>query len=81
MRHVLVEASHSHVRFVPGSRLSQFYQRISAKQGASKAAVTTAAITLDSEGLPVLRDPGVGQAVGTRGTGALKRHVCLPTGD
>ena len=43
MRHVLVEASYSHVRFVPGSRLSQFYQRISAKRGASKAAVATAA--------------------------------------
>ena len=43
MRHVLVEASYSHVRFVPGSRLSQFYQHISAKRGASKAAVATAA--------------------------------------
>ena len=43
VRHVLVEAAHSHVRFAPGSRLSQFYQRISAKRGTSKAAVATAA--------------------------------------
>ena len=43
VRHVLVEVAHSHARFAPGSRLSQFYQRISAKRGASKAAVATAA--------------------------------------
>ena len=43
MRHVLVEAAHSHVRFAPGSKLSQFYKRISAKRGTSKAAVATAA--------------------------------------
>ena len=43
VRHVLVEAAHSHVRFSPGSRLSQFYQLVSAKRGNSKAAVATAA--------------------------------------
>ena len=43
VRHVLVEVAHSYVRFVPGNRLSQFYQRISAKRGTSKATVATAA--------------------------------------
>ncbi len=43
VRHVLVEAAHSHVRFAPGSKLSQFYKRISAKRGNAKAAVATAA--------------------------------------
>ena len=43
VRHVLVEAAHSHVRFAPGSKLTQFYKRISAKRGNSKAAVATAA--------------------------------------
>ena len=42
-RHMLVKAAHSHVRFAPGSRLPQIYQRISAKRGASKAAAATAA--------------------------------------
>ena len=43
VRHMLVEAAHSHARFAPGSRLSQFYKRVSAKRGNSKAAVATAA--------------------------------------
>ena len=43
MRHVLVEAAHSHARFASGSRLSQFYQRISAKRGIFNAVVATAA--------------------------------------
>ena len=43
VRHMLVEAAHSHARFAPGSKLSQFYKRVSAKRGTSKAAVATAA--------------------------------------
>ena len=43
MRHVLVEAVHSHVMFAPGSRLLQNHQRISAKWGVSKAVVATTA--------------------------------------
>ena len=33
-RHVLVEAAHSHARFAPHSKLTQFYRRIQAKRGA-----------------------------------------------
>ena len=42
VRHVLVEAAHSHARFAPHSKLTQFYRRIQAKRGTSKAAVATA---------------------------------------
>ena len=42
VRHVLVEAAHSHIRYAPYSKLSQFYQRVKAKKGTSKAAVATA---------------------------------------
>ena len=42
VRHVLVEATHSHIRYAPYSKLSQFYQRVKAKKGTSKAAVATA---------------------------------------
>ena len=40
--HVLVEAAHTHVRYAPHSKLSQFYQRVKAKRGTSKATVATA---------------------------------------
>ena len=42
VRHMLVEATHTHVRYAPHSKLSQFYQRVKAKRGTSKAAVATA---------------------------------------
>ena len=42
VRHVLVEAAHNHARFAPHSKLTQFYRRIQAKRGTSKAAVATA---------------------------------------
>ena len=42
VRHVLVEAAHNHTRFAPHSKLTQFYRRIQAKRGTSKAAVATA---------------------------------------
>ena len=42
VRHVLVEAVHTHVRYAPHSKLSQFHQRVKAKRGTSKAAVATA---------------------------------------
>ena len=42
VRHVLVEAVHNHVRFMPHSKLTQSYRRIQAKRGTSKAAVATA---------------------------------------
>ena len=42
VRHVLVEAAHNHARFAPHFKLTQFYRRIQAKRGTSKAAVATA---------------------------------------
>ena len=42
VRHVLVEAAHNHARFAPHSKPTQFYRRIQAKRGTSKAAVATA---------------------------------------
>ena len=42
VRHVLVEAAHNHSRFAPHSKLTQFYRRVQAKRGTSKAAVATA---------------------------------------
>ena len=42
VRHMLVEAAHTHVRYAPHSRLSQFHQRVKVKRGTSKAAVATA---------------------------------------
>ena len=42
VRHVLVEAVHTHVRYAPHSKLSQFYQRVKTRRGTSKAAVATA---------------------------------------
>ena len=37
-----MEAAHNHARFAPHSKLTQFYRRIQAKRGTSKAAAATA---------------------------------------
>ena len=37
-----MEAAHNHARFAPHSKLTQFYRRIQAKRGISKAAAATA---------------------------------------
>ena len=42
VHHVLVKAAHSYMGFAPHSKLTQFYRRIQAKRGTSKAAVATA---------------------------------------